>query len=337
MKLIECVPNFSEGRNPAIIQYLIDSISKIRNVSILDVDSGADTNRTVITFIGTPDSVAEAGYRIIAEASIHIDMNTHRGIHPRIGATDVFPIVPLRDVSMEECILISRQLAERVGNELHIPVFLYEQSACHENRKSLSAIRTGGYEKMNEKIKKPEWEPDFGPAELHPRAGATVIGARSILIAYNINIRTHDAAIARYIASELRETGRKIIIEGQLKREPGFLKACQAIGWYLPSYGKAQVSMNLRNYIITPPHVAYEACREVALKYGTAVAGSELIGMIPREALLMAGRFYARKFQKGKYDNESLIALAVDELGLNSVRSFDSKKKIIEEQVQHLS
>jgi len=336
MKLIECVPNFSEGKDRATIQSIVDEIASVNGTTILDVDMGEGANRTVMTFVAHPESVVEAGFRSISSASRLIDMRIHKGNHPRMGATDVFPLIPVCESTLEECDFFSRQLGERVGTELMIPVYLYEAATKIPHRKKLSAIRYGGYESFTEKMKDPYWRPDFGPGSPHIKAGVTAIGTRALLIAFNINLGTDDIKLAKQIAAELRESGKVLQCNGKKRRLPGLLKDCQAIGWYMPEYGFVQVSTNLTDYQVTPPHMAYETCKLLAVKYGTTVIGSELIGMIPKQAILMAGRYYAEQNSSHVCTEDDLITLAIEAMGLNSIHPFESKKKILEYRIQEL-
>lgn len=342
--LVECVPNFSEGRDRAVLDAIARVIEAVDGVRLLDVDPGADTNRTVVTFVGAPDAVAEAAFRAIRCASERIDMGKHKGAHPRMGATDVCPFVPVSGVTMEECAEIARRVGERVGRELGIPIYLYEHAASCPERQSLANIRVGEYEGLEAKLKDPVWKPDFGPATFHARAGATVIGAREFLIAYNVNLNTRDKKLANEIALNIRETGRlakdasgqQILDEaGNPLRKAGLLKAVRAVGWTIEEYGCAQVSINLLNYNVTPVHAAFEACVAEAAKLGLRVTGSELVGLIPLEAVLMAGRHYlARQGKSTGVPESELVHVAVQSLGLSSISPFDPAKKIIEYQVR---
>ncbi|MDZ7384595.1 MAG: glutamate formimidoyltransferase [candidate division KSB1 bacterium] len=342
-QLVECVPNFSEGRNRAVIDAIVREIVDTEGVKLLDVDPGADTNRTVVTFVGTPAGVVEAAFKAIKRAAELIDMSKHRGAHPRIGATDVCPFVPLAGCTMADCVALARQLGARVGEELGIPVYLYEEAATRPERKNLADIRQGEYEGLPEKLKDPAWAPDFGPAVFNPKAGAAVIGAREFLIAYNINLNTRDRRLAQEIALNIRESGRlQRDAEGNILRDehgnplrrPGKFQAVKAVGWYIPQYKQAQVSINLVNYKITPPHVVFdEVCKEAEL-LGLRVTGSELVGLIPLEALLMAGRYYLEKQGRSPgLPEKDLVDIAVRSLGLNDIAPFDPAKKIIEYQV----
>lgn len=342
-QLVECVPNFSEGRDQHVIQAITQSIKNIPLVQLLDVDPGAETNRTVITFIGPPAAVLEAAFQGIRTAAELIDMRRHQGAHARMGATDVCPFVPVQGATMETCVQLARQLGERVGRELSIPVFLYEAAATQPQRQNLADIRKGEYEGLAEKLADPAWQPDFGPAHLNARSGATVIGAREFLIAYNVNLNTRDKKLAHEIALNIREGGRRQRDEtgkamkneaGEYLTQSGTLKAVKAVGWYIPEYGRAQVSMNLVNKEMTPPHLAFDECCRQAETLGLRVTGSELVGLIPLQAMLDAGRHYLLKQGKsaGVPDAE-LIQVAIQSMGLNDIAPFDPLKKIIEYQV----
>ena len=346
LKLVECVPNFSEGQNKAIIDAITKEISDTEDVKLLDVDPGADTNRTVVTFIGSPEGVKEAAFKEIKKASELIDMREHKGAHARMGATDVCPFVPVSGVTMEECVEIAKEVGKRVAEELSIPVYLYEEAATRPERNSLADIRKGEYEGLPEKLKDPEWKPDFGEAKFNEKSGATVIGAREFLIAYNVNLNTKDRKLAHDVALTIREAGRrKRDSDGKVVRDknnipikvPGLLKATRAVGWYIDEYGQAQVSINLINYKITPPHIAFDTICEEAEKRGLRVTGSELVGLIPLQAMLDAGRYYLSKQDKSAgVPEEELIKAAIVSMGLNDLTEFDPQKKIIEYQVQEL-
>lgn len=341
--LIECVPNFSEGEDLEIIRLITKAIEGGDGVALLHVDPGKSTNRTVVTFAGTPDAVVEAAFRGIQAAAQYIDMRRHRGAHPRLGATDVCPLVPISGITLEETALVARRLGERVGRELGIPVYLYEAAQPDPARKDLAVIREGEYEGLAEKILQPEWRPDFGPAEFNPYTGATVIGARGYLVAYNVNLNTTSTRRANAVAFDVRESGRpkrkgnkltgKVVTgpDGSPVMVPGSLKAVKALGWYIPEYGIAQVSMNLTDLSVTPVHAAFdEVCRKAEAR-GLRVTGSELIGMVPRETLLEAGRFYLRKQRRSTgVDDVELIKIAVKSLGLNDVTPFRPEERIIE-------
>src|SRR5438046_4327098 len=342
-KLIECVPNFSEGRDQNIIQQITDVIASVDGVSLLDVDPGATTNRTVVTLVGNPDAAVEAAFRGIQKAAELIDMRKHKGAHPRMGATDVCPFIPVSNVSWDEAIECAKKLGKRVGEELKIPVYLYEKAASNPARANLSIIRAGEYEGFFEKIKEPQWQPDFGPAVFSEKSGATVIGAREFLVAYNANLNTKSVRRANSVAFDVRENGRaktedgtpggKPVLDekGDPVREPGMLKHVKAIGWYVEEYGIAQVSMNLTNLEVTPLHSAFDACVESASKRGLRVTGSELVGMLPKKCLVDAGRHYLRKqkWSEGASEEE-LIDVAIRSMGLSELKPFDPKEKIIE-------
>jgi len=344
MKLVECVPNFSEGRDKEKINTITKEIESTPKVKLLDVDPGESTNRTVVTFIGSPDGVKEAAFKAIKKAAEVIDMSKHQGAHSRIGATDVCPFVPVSGVTMEECIQIANELGEKVARELGIPIYLYESAAKKPERRNLATIRTGEYEGLPEKLKDPEWAPDYGDPVFNPKSGATVIGAREFLIAYNINLNTRDRKLAHEIALNLREQGRAkrdkegTIIkdaEGKAIKIPGKFKEVKAVGWYIEDYGIAQISINFTNYKVSPPHLVFDAARKEAAKLGLRVTGSELVGLIPKEALIMAGRYYLEKQDKSPgVPEEELITTAVISLGLNDVAPFEAEKKIIEYQFQ---
>ena len=343
-KIVECVPNFSEGKNQAIMDAILDEIRDVDGVMLLDSDMGADTNRTVVTFIGSPETVKETAFRAIKKAAELIDMAKHQGAHPRMGATDVCPFVPVAGVTIEECVQLSRELGERVGRELGIPIYLYEYSATAPERKNLATIRAGEYEALEEKLKKQEWKPDFGPAKFNSGAGATVMGAREFLIAYNVNLNTRDKKLASEIALTIRESGRKKRGgDGKFLRdengapliEPGLLKHVKAVGWYIDEYDMAQVSINLINFRKTPLHGVYETCKQVAQKLGVEVTGSEVVGLIPKEALLEAGKFYLKKQMTSPgVPEEELIRVAIQSMGLSELAPFDPKEKIIDYRVQ---
>ena len=342
MKLVECVPNFSEGRDLTKISAITKEIESTPKVKLLDVDPGDSTNRTVVTFIGTPEAVKEAAFKAIKKAAEVIDMSKHSGAHSRIGATDVCPFVPVTGVTMEDCIQLARELGERVGRELGIPVYLYEEAAQKPDRKNLATIRVGQYEGLEDKFKDPEWAPDYGEPVFSAKAGATAIGAREFLIAYNINLNTKDRTLARHIAFNLRERGRakrdedgKIIRDknGKSIKVPGKFNEVKAVGWYVEDYGIAQISINFTNYKISPPHLVFDEAIKEAEQIGLRVTGSELVGLIPKEAMLMAGRYYLNKQGKSPgVPEEELIRTAVLSLGLNDVALFDKQKKIIEYQ-----
>src|SRR6059058_1192959 len=346
-KLIEYVPNFSEGRDPDIIRQITDAVASVDGVSLLDVDPGATTNRTVVTFVGSPEAAVEAAFRGIQKAAELIDMRKHKGAHPRMGATDVCPFIPVSNVSWEEAIACAQKLGKRVGEELKIPVYLYEKAAKDKSRSNLAVIRTGEYEGFAEKIKKPEWNPDFGPAKLNEKAGATAIGAREFLVAYNVNLNTKSVRRANSVAFDVREQGRfktedgtpsgkKVLdAKGEPVRVPGMLKHVKAIGWFVKEYGIAQVSMNLTNIEETPLHAAFDACVESATNRGMRVTGSEIVGMVPKKCLLDAGRYFLRKqrWSEGASEEE-LMAIAIRSLGLSELKPFNPLEKVIELKIE---
>src|SRR3954470_2033174 len=349
-KLIECVPNFSEGRDQQIIRQITSAIESVEGVVLLDVDPGATTNRTVVTFVGTPEAAVEAAFRGIAKAAELIDMRKHTGAHPRMGATDVCPFVPISNVSWEEAIKCAQTLGERVGKELQIPVYLYEKAARDSSRSNLAVIRAGEYEGFAEKIKEPKWKPDFGPAVFNQKSGATAIGARQFLVAYNVNLNTKSVRRANSVAFDIRENGRvktedgtptgKPVVDekGEPVRIPGMLKHVKAIGWYVEEYGTTQVSINLTDIDETPLHAAFEACVESANNRGMRVTGSEIVGMLPKKSLLDAGRYFLRKqrWSEGASDEE-LLDLAVRSLGLSELKPFRPEEKIIETKIESAS
>jgi len=346
-KLIECVPNFSEGRDQNVIRQITDAIESTEGVSLLDVDPGGSTNRTVTTFVGNPNAAVEAAFRAIKKAAELIDMRKHKGAHPRMGATDVCPFIPVSNVSWEEAIDCANRLGKRVGEELKIPVYLYEKAAKNESRSNLSVIRSGEYEGFFQKIKQPEWKPDFGPAVFNEKSGGTVIGVRDFLVAYNVNLNTKSVRRATSIAFDVREQGRvktedgmpsgKPVLDsnGEPVRLPGMLKHVKAIGWFVKEYGIAQVSMNLTNIEETPLHVAFDACVEAASKRGLRVTGSEIVGMVPKKCLVDAGRYFLRKqrWSQGASEEE-LIDIAIRSMGLSELKPFESKEKVIELKIE---
>lgn len=341
--LVECVPNFSEGRDPAVIKQITDQVESVEGVKLLDVDPGAATNRTVVTFVGEPEPVCEAAFRAAKKAAELIDMRKHKGEHPRMGATDVCPLVPIADITMDACVEYARKLGRRIGEELGISVFCYEYAATSEQRRNLADIRAGEYEGMAEKIVTPQWKPDFGPAKLNAKAGVTAVGARDFLVAYNVNLNTTSVRRAHDVILDIREKGRVKRIgdpetgeivrdaEGNMVKVPGTLKCVKGIGWFIEEYGIAQISMNLTNISVTPVHVAFEACRENAASKGLRVTGSELVGLIPLKAVLDAGRFYLKKQRRstGVSDAE-LIKIAIKSMGLDELTPFNPQEKIIE-------
>lgn len=346
MKLVECVPNFSEGRDLEKIKIITKEIESSPQVTLLDVDPGESTNRTVVTFIGTPEGVKEAAFRAIKKAAEVLDMSKHQGAHSRIGATDVCPFVPVSGVTMEDCVRIAHDVAKRVSEELAIPVYLYEEAAQKPERKNLANIRVGQYEGLAERLEDPDWAPDYGKPLFNVKAGATVIGAREFLIAYNINLNTRDRLLARHIAFNLREKGRaKRDNDGNIIRDengkaikiPGKFKEVKAVGWFIEDYGIAQISINFTNYKISPPHLVFDEAIKEAEAIGLRVTGSELVGLIPKEAMLMAGRHYLKKQGKSPgVPQEELIDIAVKSLGLEDVSPFDPQKKIIEYQFKEV-
>ena len=339
-KLIECVPNFSEGRDKNILDAIAKEIESTENVKLLDIDPGIATNRTVFTIAGEPNAVCEAAFKAIRKASELIDMSKHKGEHPRMGATDVCPFIPISGVTIEECVELANQLGKRVGDELGIPVYLYEYAANFSQRKNLADIRKGEYEGLKEKLEDKNWKPDFGTAEFNAKSGATVIGVRDFLIAYNVNLNTTDKKLANEIAFRIREQGRAMKKEdggimkdenGEAIRIPGTLKSVKAVGWVIEEYNRAQVSINLTNYHIASVHTAFEECVKEANSLGLRVTGSEIVGLIPKEAMLMAGKFYlARQGKSVGVPERDLIEVAIQSLGLNDVSKFEPKKKIIE-------
>jgi glutamate formiminotransferase/formiminotetrahydrofolate cyclodeaminase len=390
-KIVECVPNFSEGRDQNVIDQISQAIKSVHGVELLSVEMGADVNRTVVTFIGPPSGVEEAAYQAIKTASTLIDMSKHSGAHPRMGATDVCPFVPVEGVTMEDCIEISKRVGKRVGEELKIPIFLYEESALKPDRKNLANIRQGEYEGLAKKLKDPHWRPDFGPAEFNLRIGATAIGAREFLIAFNITLNTRETQYAMDIAFELREKGRSvrrgevdfIYMRGELVKyqanhypcgdcdyvgksieetrkhcqakhrydlyellkmhdtdpkdatgrsvkSPGIFKHCKAIGWYVEEYNRAQISINLTDYKVAPPHLILDKARELAVKRGLLVTGSEIVGLIPFQAIYQAGRYYLEKQGRSVgVPVQDIIDMAIYSMGLNDVAPFDPEEKIL--------
>ena len=342
-KIIECVPNFSEGRNMGIIKQITDVIESVEGVKLLDVDPGRDTNRTVVTFVGSPDAVAEAAFRAVKKASELIDMTKHHGAHPRIGATDVCPFIPVSGITMEETVGYAHKVAERIGSELGIPVYCYENAASKPERRNLANCRSGEYEGLINKLSDPQWKPDFGPSLFNERSGATAVGARDFLVAFNVNLNTTSVRRANAIAYDVREKGRpkregdqitgKIVKDenGEKVMIPGSLKAVKAIGWFIEEYGIAQISMNLTNISVAPVHIAFdEVCRKADSR-GVRVTGSELVGLIPLKSLLEAGRYFLAKQKRSSgVSDEELIRIAVISMGLNDIHQFKPEEKIIE-------
>lgn len=343
IRLIECVPNFSEGRDMGVIDKITAEIEQVDGVRLIDVDPGKATNRTVVTMVGTPEQVCEAAFRAVKKASELIDMRKHHGAHPRFGATDVCPLVPVANISMEEVVEYARALGKRIGEELGIPVYCYENAAFKPERKNLATCRAGEYEALADRVVTPEWKPDFGPAAFNATAGATAVGARNFLVAYNVNLNTTSTRRANAVAFDVREKGRpvregnpitgkkKLDAQGNVIWSPGKLKACKAIGWYIEEFGIAQVSINLTDISITPLHKAFEAVCESAQSRGLRVTGSELVGVVPLQALLEAGRYFLHKQNRstGVSDAE-LIKIAIKSMGLSELYTFDPQKKVIE-------
>jgi glutamate formiminotransferase/formiminotetrahydrofolate cyclodeaminase len=325
-KIVECVPNFSEGRNRETIEAIAAAMRETPGCTLLDVDPGDSTNRTVYTFVGSPEAVVEGALSAARVARERIDMRRHHGAHPRMGTLDVCPFVPVTGATMEECVACAKEFARRAADELGIPIYLYEAAADREYRTALKDIRAGEYEGLREKIVKPEWEPDFGPATFVPEWGATAAGARFFLIAYNVNVLGTQQQAHR-IALDVREQGRG-------PDEPGMLRAVKGIGWYVEEYGLAQVSMNLDDYRVLPPHVAFEACVERARAIDVAIAGSELVGLIPKEAMLLAADYYIERENLFILDERQKIRLAIERLGLNSLTRFNPDKRIIEYMIE---
>lgn len=336
LPIIECVPNFSEGNDLEVIRKITDEISAVEGVRLLNVDPGKATNRTVVTFVGHPEAVAEAAFRAIRMAGELIDMSKHKGEHPRMGATDVCPMIPVSGITMEETAKIARKLAQRVGEELDIPVYLYEEAQPDKKRSNLSVIRAGEYEGFFKKILLPEWKPDFGPAVFDSKRGGTVIGARDFLIAYNVNLNTTSTRRANAIAFDVREAGRNVVENGVKVNKPGTLKSVKAIGWYIEEYGVAQISMNLTNIRETPLHIAFdEVCRKAEAR-GIRVTGSELVGLVPLQSLLEAGKYFLKKQQRSTgVAEKELIKIAVKSMGLDELAPFKPEERIIEYQLRN--
>lgn len=342
-QIIECVPNISEGNDESIIKKVSSEIDKVNGVRLLNVDIGKAVNRSVLTFAGTPASIVEAAFRVIKTTFEVIDMSKHKGEHPRMGATDVCPLVPVSGISMEETVEYAHKLAKRVGDELNLPVFCYEYAATNPDRKNLANVRFGGYEGLPPKLKEPFWKPDYGPAEFNPKFGAVAVGARDFLIAYNINLNTTSVDVANEIAYDIREKGRLVrngnnnkgsVVKdekGNPVYKPGALKCVKAIGWYIKEYGKAQISMNLTNINETSMHKVFEAVCRKAKEYGVNVTGSEIIGLVPLKALLDAGKHFRNRQKLDANCREAeLIEAAVRNMGLDELKPFDANKKVIE-------
>lgn len=340
MKIVECVPNFSEGRDQKVLDAISDAVRGVNGATLLDVDPGADTNRTVYTFVGAPEAVVEAAFQAIKTAAEHIDMSKHHGAHPRMGATDVCPFIPVAGMTMDDCVELAKKLGKRVGEELGIPVYLYEHAATKPEWHNLAEIRKGEYEALPEKAQDSYWTPDFGPHTFNARSGATAIGAREFLIAYNINLNTRDKEKAHDLALTIRESGRikrdaagKMMKDahGEKIMEPGLFKCCKAVGWYIEGFQRAQISINLTNYKVTPPHLVLEKVRELAQAKGIQVTGSELVGLIPKEALLEAGVYYLERLgESAGIPEKRILETAVQSMGLRELNGFDLDKKVIE-------
>jgi len=339
-RLVECVPNFSEGRDSGVIDAIGQALGSVSGVKLLDVDPGADTNRTVYTLVGPPDGVAEAAFRGAKKAAELIDMAAHKGAHPRMGALDVCPFIPVAEITMAECADLAKAVGRRIGDELQIPVYFYEHAAATVERRSLANIRAGEYEGLADKLADPAWAPDAGPARFNARSGGSVVGAREFLLAYNVNLNTLDRRLANEIALNIREGGRaKRDAKGEIVRDadgvsvklPGRLRAVRAIGWYIEQYRQAQVSINLLDYTTTPLHVVFETAREEAEKLGLLVTGSELVGLTPLAPMIEAGKYFLRKQRKSAgVPERELVEIAVRSMGLDQVAPFDPAKKIIE-------
>ena len=331
-RILECVPNFSEGRDMGVIGQIAGVINNIKGIKLLGVEPGRGANRTVVTFAGEPEAVCEAAFQAVKKAAELIDMSKHRGAHPRIGATDVVPLVPVSGVTMDEAVEYARNLARSIGEELGIPVYCYEYAAYSEKRRDLANIRRGGYEGLVKKLYDPEWKPDFGPAVFNAKSGATAVGARDFLVAFNVNLNTKSKNIAEAIAEEVRERGKTIVDENGKKIEvPGKLEGVKAIGWYIEEYGRAQVSMNITKLLVTPVHVAFEEVCRKAEERGVKVTGSELVGLVPLGTMIEAGKYFLSKFQNtDEATEEELIKIAVDSMGMNEIHEFKPEEKILE-------
>jgi glutamate formiminotransferase/formiminotetrahydrofolate cyclodeaminase len=342
-QLIECVPNFSEGQDMSIIKQITDEIESVDGVRLLDVDPGKATNRTVVTFVGEPEPVIGAAYLAIKKASEIIDMSNHSGEHPRMGATDVCPLIPISNIQMEEVAACAHKLAEKVAKNMDIPIYMYESAATSQDRKNLATVRAGEYEGLKDKLSKPEWKPDYGPAKFNAKSGATAIGARDFLVAYNVNLNTSSVRRANSVAFDVRERGRikradnsitgKIVqnAAGEPERIPGTCKSVKAIGWYIEEYGLAQISMNLTDINITPLHTAFEECRKSANRRGLRVTGSELVGLVPKKVLIDAGEYFLKAQQRSLgIPDEEIMHIAIKSLGLDELGDFDPKNKVIE-------
>ena len=340
MRIVECVPNISEGRRKEVYDAVAAAAASVSGVTLLNVDPGADTNRTVITFVGDSEAVLEGAFRLIKKAVELIDMSAHRGAHPRIGAVDVVPFIPVANVSMDDCVTLARRLGERVGRELSIPVYLYENASSAPHRRNLADIREGEYEGYTRKLGDPRWQPDYGPAEFVPRSGAIVIGARKFLVAYNVNLNTLDKRLATRVAFDIRERGRIkrgddgnpiLDAKGEPVWDPGLLKSVKAVGWVIPEFGCAQISINLTDLDMTPLHAAFDACDDCARERGLRVTGSEIVGLVPLSVMLDAGRHYLKRMGRPIGVPESaLLHTAIRTLGLNEVKPFHPRERVIE-------
>lgn len=340
MKLVECVPNISEGRRPEVYNAVAAAASSVSGVTVLNVDPGADTNRTVITFVGDPDAVLEGAFQLVRKGVELIDMTKHRGAHPRIGAVDVVPFIPIAGLTLDDCAELARRLGERVGRELRVPVYLYEHACSAPYRRNLADVREGEYEGCSRKVTDERWRPDYGPAEFVPKSGAIVIGARKFLVAYNVNLNTLDKRLANRVAFDIRERGRVkrdandnqvLDKNGEPVWEPGILKSVKAVGWVIPEFGCAQISMNLTDLDTTPLHIAFDTTEERARERGLRVTGSEIVGLVPLSVILDAGRHYLAKMGRPAGVSESaLVHTAIRTLGLSEVKPFDPKERIIE-------
>ncbi|HUP45727.1 MAG TPA: glutamate formimidoyltransferase, partial [Thermoanaerobaculia bacterium] len=340
MKIVECVPNISEGRRADIYNAVAAAAASVSGVTLLNVDPGADTNRTVITFVGDPEAVLEGAFQLVRKGVELIDMTRHRGAHPRMGAVDVVPFIPVAGLTLDDCADLARRLGERVGRELRVPVYLYEHACSAPHRRNLADIREGEYEGCAKKIVEKRWKPDYGPAEFVPKSGATMIGARKFLVAYNVNLNTLDKRLANRVAFDIRERGRikrdaggdpVLNAKGEPVWEPGILKSVKAVGWAIPEYGCAQISINLTDLDTTPLHVAFDATEERARERGLRVTGSEIVGLVPLAVLVDAGRHYLAKMGRPTGVSESaLVHTAIRTLGLSEVKPFDPKERVIE-------
>lgn len=340
MQLVECVPNFSEGKDMKILDAISASIRAVKGVTLLDVDPGETTNRTVFTMVGEPDNVVEAAFQAIKKASQIIDMTKHKGAHARMGATDVCPFVPVANMTMDDCVKLAHKLGKRVGEELNIPIYLYEYAATKPEWRNLAEVRKGEYEALPQKMEDPNWKPDYGPQKYNAKSGATAISAREFLIAYNINLNTRDKKKAHDIALDIRERGRfardenkKLIKDenGKKVKKPGLFKDCKAVGWFIDDFNQAQISINLTNYNVTPAHIVLDKVRELALKRGLQVTGSELVGLLPKAAILESGKYYLNQMgESAGVPERMIIETAVQSMGLKDVAEFNIDKKVIE-------